>query len=95
MPLDVAIKKSRQYLQDAAERAARLIIVGQRIATGVPATATEGAAATAYVNGSAAPAQQVAKRNKPVKHFVRAKRIQGLTHAAVALSQRRRFKTLV
>jgi len=29
MPLDVAIKKSRQYLQDAAERAARLIIIGQ------------------------------------------------------------------
>ena len=31
MPLDVAIKKSRQYLQDAAERAARLIIIGQRM----------------------------------------------------------------
>jgi glycerate kinase len=31
MPLDVAIKKSRQYLQDAAERAARLIMIGQRM----------------------------------------------------------------
>jgi glycerate kinase len=31
MPLDVAIKKSRQYLQDAAERAARLIVIGQRM----------------------------------------------------------------
>jgi len=31
MPLDVAIGKSRQYLQDAAERAARLIIIGQRM----------------------------------------------------------------
>jgi len=31
MPLDVAIKKSRQYLQDAAERAARLIAIGQRV----------------------------------------------------------------
>jgi glycerate kinase len=31
MPLDVAIKKSRQYLQDAAERVARLIVIGQRI----------------------------------------------------------------
>ncbi|HWK39632.1 MAG TPA: glycerate kinase [Hyphomicrobium sp.] len=31
MPLDVAIRKSRQYLQDAAERAARLIIIGQRM----------------------------------------------------------------
>jgi glycerate kinase len=34
MPLDVAIKKSRQYLQDAAERAARLVIIGQRMAKG-------------------------------------------------------------
>ena len=33
MPLEVAIKKSRQYLQDAAERAARLIVIGQRIKT--------------------------------------------------------------
>jgi glycerate kinase len=30
MALEVAIKKSRQYLQDAAERVARLIIIGQR-----------------------------------------------------------------
>lgn len=34
MPLDVAIKKSRQYLQDAAERAARLIVIGQRVPKG-------------------------------------------------------------
>jgi len=31
MPLEVAIRKSRQYLQDAAERAARLILIGQRM----------------------------------------------------------------
>jgi len=31
MPLETAIKKSRQYLQDAAERVARLIVVGQRM----------------------------------------------------------------
>jgi glycerate kinase len=36
MPLDVAIKKSRQYLQDAAERAARLIIIGQRMPKSAP-----------------------------------------------------------
>jgi len=35
MPLEVAIKKSRQYLQDAAERAARLIIIGQRMSKSV------------------------------------------------------------
>lgn len=35
MPLDVAIKKSRQYLQDAAERAARLIVIGQRMSKSV------------------------------------------------------------
>lgn len=31
MPLEEAIGKSRQYLQDAAERTARLIVVGQRM----------------------------------------------------------------
>ncbi len=31
MPLELAIQKSRQYLQDAAERAARLIVIGQRM----------------------------------------------------------------
>jgi glycerate kinase len=31
MPLDVAIAKSRRYLQDAAERVARLIIIGERM----------------------------------------------------------------
>ena len=34
MPLDVAIKKSRQYLQDAAERVARLVVIGQRMGQG-------------------------------------------------------------
>lgn len=32
MDLDVAIRKSRQYLQDAGERVARLIVIGQRMA---------------------------------------------------------------
>jgi glycerate kinase len=32
MDLDVAIRKSRQYLQDAGERVARLIAIGQRMA---------------------------------------------------------------
>lgn len=32
MDLDVAIRKSRQYLQDAGERIARLIAIGQRMA---------------------------------------------------------------
>jgi glycerate kinase len=32
MELDVAIRKSRQYLQDAGERVARLIVIGQRLA---------------------------------------------------------------
>jgi glycerate kinase len=32
MALEVAIKKSRQYLQDAAERVARLIVIGGRMA---------------------------------------------------------------
>ena len=42
MPLDVAIQKSRQYLQDAAERAARLIVIGQRMAAPVAGERTSG-----------------------------------------------------
>lgn len=34
MELEVAIRKSRQYLQDAGERVARLIMIGQRMAAG-------------------------------------------------------------
>lgn len=105
MPLDVAIKKSRQYLQDAAERVARLIVMGQRmgasagvqpaasLAAAVPAAAQ---ASAPNLNGSShAPVvlQPISKRNKPVKQFLRAKRVQGLTRAAVALSQRRRQLT--
>jgi glycerate 2-kinase len=42
MPLEVAIQKSRQYLQDAAERAARLIVIGQRMAAPVAGERTSG-----------------------------------------------------
>lgn len=93
MPLDVAIKKSRQYLQDAAERVARLIVMGQRMATGIPAStaaAAPQAEAGAHLNGAAPVVlQPMAKRNKPVKRFLRAKRVQGLTSAAVELARRR------
>lgn len=37
MDLDTAIRKSRQYLQDAGERVARLIVIGQRMAGAAPA----------------------------------------------------------
>lgn len=95
MPLDVAIKKSRQYLQDAAERVARLIVMGQRMAAGTTVSQSAvprgDAAAPAYLNGAAPVVlQPIAKSNKPVKRFLRAKRVQGLTRAAVELSQRRR-----
>jgi len=91
MPLDVAIKKSRQYLQDAGERVARLLVMGQRMAAGVPAAAPAGYADTgAYLNGAAPVVLKPKnKRNKPVRHFLRAKRIQGLTRAAVELARRR------
>ncbi|MGQ0656830.1 MAG: glycerate kinase [Chromatiales bacterium] len=38
MDLDVAISKSRQYLQDAGERVARLIMIGQRMSASIAAT---------------------------------------------------------
>ena len=99
MPLDVAIQKSRQYLQDAAERVARLIVMGQRMAGGVSETASAPASAAASadtavaasLNGAHSPAfaQPIAQTNKPVKRFIRAKRVQGLTRAAVELARRR------
>ena len=45
MELDVAIRKSRQYLQDAAERVARLIAIGQRMVRKTAAAGTRKAAA--------------------------------------------------
>ncbi|WP_333795098.1 glycerate kinase [Hyphomicrobium sp.] len=46
MPLDAAMEKSRQYLRDAAERVARFIVMGQRMATGAPAAQDPHPAAT-------------------------------------------------
>lgn len=103
MPLEVAMQKSRQYLQNAAERVARLIVIGQRMAGGAgdvaakpepePAAAGETSAApsSAALNGAHPPAfvQPIQKSNKPVKRFLRAKRVQGLTRTAVELARRR------
>ncbi|HRQ27875.1 glycerate kinase [Hyphomicrobium sp.] len=104
MPLEVALQNARQYLQNAAERVARLIVMGQRMAgntsegtskplpTEAPAAAASAAPASAPLNGAhsaASFAQPIAQANKPVKRFMRAKRVQGLTRAAVELSRRR------
>ncbi len=78
MALEVAIRKSRQYLRDAAERAARLIVVGRRMSGWDAAQATE-----------EAPARRI-KRNRPVKSKTAPKRSLGLTPAARALATRRR-----
>jgi glycerate kinase len=101
MPLEVAMKKSREYLQNAAERVARLIMIGQRSVAAATASASDAketastarADAPSKLNG-AHPAllHAATKRNKPVKHVLRAKRMQGLTRAAVELSQRRRSR---
>lgn len=87
MSLEVAIMKSREYLQNAAERVARLIVIGQRMGGG-PATSvsTEGALAQQNGHGNGT---VLVHRNKPVKRTLRAKRIHGLTRAAVELTQRR------
>lgn len=106
MPLEVAILKSREYLQNAAERVARLIMIGQRMAGAAQSTETAAVTAApnaaaadtvngaAHLNGSASAAplllQPMTQRNKPVKRVLRAKRVHGLTRAAVELSQRRR-----
>ncbi len=77
MALEVAIKKSRQYLQDAAERVARLIAIGQRASGAKPQGATE---------SEAKPKRH--KINKPAKSPVPAKKQRGLT-GALTLSARR------
>jgi glycerate 2-kinase len=97
MPLDAALQKARQYLQDAGERAARLIVVGQKMAANAaPNTSDEKPADTAAAksNGTASHSEPrlEAKRNKPVKNSPRAKRLLGLTPAALALSERRRTR---
>jgi glycerate kinase len=78
MALEVAIKKSRQYLQDAAERVARLISIGQRTAGTKPQSTTE---------VETKPKRR--KTNKPAKSALRAKKQRGLTQAALTLSARR------
>lgn len=101
LPLEVAMARSREYLQNTGERLARLVVIGQRMAANAGATTSAQAAAPALSAKEAAAnlnsagyrpvvLQPMAKRNKPVKHFVRAKRVQGLTRAAVELTQRRR-----
>lgn len=95
MPLEAAMQKSRQYLQDAAERVARLIVVGQRMGSLAERPKdTDGTTRTAQaetkLNGAHPVAViQEAVHNKPVKRPTRAKRVQGLTREAVALAQRR------
>ncbi len=62
------------------------------VASAAPAPPAGTEAATVHVNGAAgAPllTHPIAQRNKPVKRFMRAKRVQGLTRAAVELSLRR------
>jgi glycerate 2-kinase len=89
MPLEVAIMKSREYLQNAAERVARLIVIGQRMGGSAAAVSTEESTpvSNGHGNGNGA---VLAQRNNPVKRTLRAKRIHGLTRAAVELAQRRR-----
>jgi glycerate 2-kinase len=84
MPLEVAIEKSRQYLQDAAERVARLIVVGERVA----AAASGGAAAA-----GAPAARQWHGENRPMRGRERPKRVVGMTHAALELARRRRQRS--
>lgn len=102
MPLEVAMKKSREYLQNAAERVARLIMIGQRTAAAAALSSPDTTAAKGDAPAASASTPSklngshpvLLKRNKPVRHFLRAKRSQGLTRAAIELSQRRRSRQL-
>lgn len=98
MPLDQALKNSRAYLQNAAERVARLIMIGQRMAAGAGVSPSTGAAGEAqdtngHSNGAAAlPSFALSQImiNKPVKLQRRAKKLSTMTQAAIDLQRRRR-----
>ncbi|MFA5952453.1 MAG: glycerate kinase [Hyphomicrobium sp.] len=79
MSLEKALSNARQYLQDAAERVARLIVVGQRMAAA-------NAEAEAFERG------MPLYINKPVRHPVRVKHVRGLTREAVRLMRRRQMR---
>lgn len=90
MPLETALKNARQNLQNAAERVARMIVIGQSMA-GVHAgaePAKRGAANGATSDARESP--QAPKKNPPVKQAARAKRESKPTPKAKALSDRRR-----
>lgn len=77
MPLEKALENARQYLQDAAERVARLIMIGQKMTgDGTPVTDEVGRGIPL-------------RRNRPVPVHVRVKRMTGLTQDAVRLIKRR------
>jgi len=79
MPLEKALANARQYLQDAAERVARLIVVGQRMAA-------------ANADAEAIERGMPLYINKPVRHPVRVKHMRGLTREAVRLMRRRQMR---
>ncbi len=87
MPLDNALKNSRQYLQAAAERAARFIALGMRAAATATTSASSQDCECDCDEVSAAP-----EFNRPVKRPARPKRIVGRTAGAVYLASRLRSK---
>jgi glycerate kinase len=92
MPLETALKNARQNLQNAAERVARMIVIGQSMAAvhaeAPPAKKSPASGATS--DSRAKP--QAPKKNAPVKQAGRAKRKSKPTPAARALSDRRRAR---
>jgi glycerate kinase len=93
MPLETALKNARHNLQNAAERVARMIVIGQSM---VAAHAEAGPAAKkSPANGATSDSRekpQAPKKNAPVKQAGRAKRKSKPTPAARALSERRRAR---
>ncbi|MCC6716084.1 MAG: glycerate kinase [Gammaproteobacteria bacterium] len=65
MELDVAIRKSRQYLQDAGERVARLIAIGQRMARKSAADGARKAASKQPKKKAGAPAAKARAKVRP------------------------------
>lgn len=86
MTLETALKNARQNLQNAAERVARMIIIGQTMAEARAGTPAKTSAAKEDARGKPRPP----KKNAPVKQAATTKRTAKPTPVAWVLAERRR-----
>ncbi len=92
MPLETALKNARQNLQNAAERVARMIVIGQSMAGATPRQSPPSTSRQMAPLPTPAKSRRRRRKNAPVKQAERAKRKSKPTPTARALSDRRRAR---